>query len=251
MLDESSIRQLRIIQRQAAAYLKSVQDIRWSVEAHHYNAVFTEGRSIIERASVVLKGTEYAGVVPIFKALGTADRWYMPVGDLRAIVASLDAGLRELLDQLPTTEDPGSKIAILEARLAEAEARSITVKDDELRGRCVDLLLRPGKADTAVRDAAVVLEDRVRKHAGLANKDIGVVLIDKALNPKTGLLEVDGTESEKRAVHELFRGTIGFFKNPTSHRIVADYDTTRARQIVGLIDTLLQMLSETRLREAT
>jgi len=46
----------------------------------------------------------------------------------------------------------------------------------------------------------------------------------------------------------LCRGVIGFFKNPTSHRVIEDYDLTRARQVVGLIDTLLQLLREAKKR---
>jgi hypothetical protein len=76
----------------------------------------------------------------------------------------------------------------------------------------------------------------------------GVGLIDKALNPKTGVLEFQGTPPEREGLHQLFRGAMGFFKNPTSHQI-AEYDVTRARQVVGLIDVLLQMLEETRLQE--
>lgn len=205
---------------------------------------FQEAQSLVSRASEVLGQTEYAEIVPAFKPGRMQGRLYMVALDLNTTIASLDAGIRGLLEHLPNNDDPRSRIVVLEARLAEAESRSIALRDDELRERCVDLLLRPGKADTAVRDAAVLLEHRVRRIAGLENTDLGVGLIDKALNPKTGVLKAEGTDAERRAVHELFRGTIAFFKNPASHRLIADYDVTRARQVVGLVDILLQLLQE-------
>jgi uncharacterized protein (TIGR02391 family) len=136
----------------------------------------------------------------------------------------------------------------LEAKLLEAEARAITIKDDELRERCVDLLLRPGKLDTAVRDACTVLEHRLRKVTGLPKEALGVALVDKALNKKDGKLIVSDVEAEQEGFHLLCRGVIGFFKNPTSHRLIGDYGLTRARQVVGLVDTLLDLLREAKKR---
>jgi uncharacterized protein (TIGR02391 family) len=116
--------------------------------------------------------------------------------------------------------------------------------DDELRERCLDLLVRPGKADTAVREACVLLEDRIRKVAGLRQDVFGVDVVDQALGQKSGVLLFSDVPAEQQGIHSLYRGVIGFFKNPTSHRLIEDYDVTRARQVVGLIDTLLCSLRD-------
>ena len=148
------------------------------------------------------------------------------------------------LDQLEREKET------LQAKLGEAETRAVTILDDELRDRCVDLLLRPGKADTVVRDACVVLEDRLRKVAGLPKGVLGVDLVDQALGQKTGVLVFSEMPAEQQGVHQLYRGVIGFFKNPPSHRLIEDYNLTRARQIVGLVDLLLSLLREAKKRKS-
>jgi uncharacterized protein (TIGR02391 family) len=175
----------------------------------------------------------------------------VPRTRVMAAAQQLAAALETLLAQEPGRVEQleGEKQA-LEAKVVEAEARAVTIKDDELRERCVDLLLRPGKADTAVAAACTLLEDRLRNVTGLPNDDIDVSLVDKALKKREGKLVVSDVDAEQDGFHMLCRGVIGFFKNPTSHRVIEDYDLTRARQVVGLIDTLLQLLREAKPRTA-
>jgi hypothetical protein len=210
-----------------------------------------EAEALIQQARDILRDSEHAGVVPKWRPRRSSNIYFGYVQDIRATLGSLNAALPVVIEHLSQArEDLTSKISLLEARLSESESRSIAIKDDELRERCLDLLLRSGKADTAVRDATVVLEDRVRRAAQLGNEFYGTGLIDKALNPTKGALEFEGTAQEREGLYQLFRGTVGFFKNPTSHRIVADYKSTRARQVVGLIDVLLQLLQEARKTKA-
>jgi len=136
----------------------------------------------------------------------------------------------------------------LEAKVVEVEGRAVIILDDELRYRCAGLLLEPGKADMAVAAACTVLEDRLRKAAGLPKAVFGVALVDQALKKRDGVLVLSDIEAEQEGVHHLYRGVIGFFKNPTSHRLIEDYDLTRARQVVGLIDALLSLLREAKKR---
>jgi uncharacterized protein (TIGR02391 family) len=130
----------------------------------------------------------------------------------------------------------------LEAKVLEAEARAVGIRDDVLHEQCFDLLLRSGRADAAVARACTVLEDRLRSVAGLGPDAYGVNLVDTALKKQTGKLVLSDVDTEQEGAQHLYRGVIGFFKNPTSHRVIEDYDLTRARQVVGLIDTLLQLL---------
>jgi hypothetical protein len=76
----------------------------------------------------------------------------------------------------------------------------------------------------------------------------GVDLVDQALSPKSGILVFGDIAAEQQGIHQLYRGVIGFFKNPTSHRLIEDYDLTRARQVVGLIDTLVCCLRDAKKR---
>jgi len=132
--------------------------------------------------------------------------------------------------------------------MLEAEARAVGIKDDELHEQCFDLLLRSGKADTAVARACTVLEDRIRKLAGLPKEIQGVALASDALNEKNGVLVLSDVHDEQRGFHHVCRGIIGFFRNPPSHRLIKDYDVMRARQVVGFIDALLGLLREAKKR---
>jgi uncharacterized protein (TIGR02391 family) len=252
MVDEAGLTRLIVIQRQASALLQSISGMVPSFRFEGDDPTIVEAEALINQARELLSDSEHAGVVPKWRPRPrpASSETFAYAQDIRATVGSLNAALPLVIERLSQgREDLPSKITLLEARLSDAESRSTAFKDDELHKRCFDLLLRPGKADTAVREAAVVLEDRIRKVSELAASDIGVVLVDKALNPRAGVLTIDGPDSERRAVHELFRGVIGAFKNPTSHKIVPDYDATRARQVVGLVDVLLQLLQETRRRD--
>jgi len=53
---------------------------------------------------------------------------------------------------------------------------------------------------------------------------------------------VDG--GEQVAMMELFKGAIGLFKNPSSHREVRFEDITIASEVVLLADLLMQLLDE-------
>lgn len=115
--------------------------------------------------------------------------------------------------------------------------------DDHLRQHCLDLLLG-GKVDTAVRDATVYLETRVRERAGLGRRVYGRDVAVGAFSPDSGVLKVSDVKSEQLGAQELFAGAIGLFKNPSSHHVKLDYDPVRGRQILALIDALLSVLDQ-------
>jgi len=167
-----------------------------------------------------------------------------------AAAARLEAVLADVLgEEEPLVASLTQEVEKLRSDLSAAQQRTISFLDDELRERCADLLARPGKADTAVREACVVLEDRLRRAAALGKATIGVDLVDRCLSPRDGKLLLSDVTAEQQGIHQLYRGTIGFFKNPTSHRLIQEYDVTRARQVVGLIDTLLAILRDAKPRD--
>jgi len=177
-----------------------------------------------------------------------------PMQDLLPALVTPPAGWRavhasELVMAMSSLE------AVLEAcvlggKIAQPDVGLAAIVDDELRDRCLDLLTREGKTDTAISAACVVLEDRIRRSAGLTPEDIGVGLVDKALGPDHGILEFDVPSAELKGIHGLYRGVIAVFKNPTSHRVVPDYDATRGGQVIGLVDLLLQMLGKAKKRRS-
>jgi uncharacterized protein (TIGR02391 family) len=232
--------------------------LRESVEQHagaHFEAADSaphELDELIRRAArAIPAGDPRRGDLPrqVTEALARFDMKHISRASFLAAAARLEAVMADVLgEQEPVVAALTQEVERLRSDLSAAQQQTITFLDDEVRERCADLLARPGKADTAVREACVVLEDRLRRAAELGKEVIGVELVDRCLSPKDGKLVLSEVAAEQQGIHQLYRGTIGFFKNPTSHRIIQEYDVTRARQVVGLIDTLLAVLRDAKPR---
>lgn len=124
-----------------------------------------------------------------------------------------------------------------------------TLRDEELRSRCQDNFFRTKAMDTLIRDACVVLEDRLRKKIGAKVDVYGMALVNQSLRPNEGTLIVSEINAEQEGAHRLFLGAVQFFGNPTHHRLLTDLPAVRARETIGFIDLLLQILAESKLRQ--
>ena len=92
-----------------------------------------------------------------------------------------------------------------------------------------------GEYETAIFQAMKEVEVAVREAAGFDEKAIGVDLMRRAFNPKTGPLRDDNEpEGERDALMHLFAGSIGRFKNPASHRHVSLKDPAETVEILQL-----------------
>lgn len=123
------------------------------------------------------------------------------------------------------------------------------IENQELLEHTLDSF-NDGDYDSAIFNAFKLVEETVRAKAGLDVKDIGVTLMSKALNPTNGRLVIPKclVVAEQEGVHSLFRGAIGFFKNPTSHRTVNYNDRMEAIQVIVFAEVLLNILSKAILR---
>jgi len=100
-----------------------------------------------------------------------------------------------------------------------------------------------GDYDTAVFQAFKEVEVRVRKKAGLSNKDFGVLLMRKAFGPPSApLVNKEADAGEQTARMELFAGALGTFKNPSSHRDVDFFDPKEVADIIHLANQLLRIV---------
>ena len=95
--------------------------------------------------------------------------------------------------------------------------------------------------DTLLREAGVVLEDRLRSVSGL--KEDGVRLVDEALAPDKKRLILSLHPGEQDGFRMLYRGAMQASRNPPMHKLI-DFSVQRAITLLRLIDSLLLLLPE-------
>lgn len=99
-----------------------------------------------------------------------------------------------------------------------------------------------GDYDSAIFEAFKEVEIRVRTLSGGDNTDIGVNLMRKAFHAETGpLTDKTQVSSERQAISDLFAGSIGSFKNPSSHRDVDFTDPAEVAELIMLADQLIRI----------
>jgi uncharacterized protein (TIGR02391 family) len=110
-----------------------------------------------------------------------------------------------------------------------------------------------GEFELAAFAAMRQVEICVRSLGGFGEDQIGVSLMAAAFSPKTPgpLVDKAAELGEQEAVMALYRGAIGTFKNPSSHRAVDYGDPTFAAEVVLLADLLLRILDRIKQRQPT
>jgi uncharacterized protein (TIGR02391 family) len=101
-----------------------------------------------------------------------------------------------------------------------------------------------GEYDLAAFAAMREVEIVVREAGGFPKELLGMDLMAQAFKDDGPLSDPDAPAAERQAVMSLFRGAIGLFKNPSSHREVEFEDPTFAAEVVLLADLLLRLLDE-------
>jgi uncharacterized protein (TIGR02391 family) len=119
------------------------------------------------------------------------------------------------------------------------------VSRDELRSLVRDDY-NAGDYETAIFKAFRHLEESVRKKTNQPPQVIGVNLMTVAFRANGGLLKHPEAQvdAEAEALHQLMRGAIGWFKNPSSHRTVGYDDEHQAAHVLGFANLLLDLLDE-------
>jgi uncharacterized protein (TIGR02391 family) len=107
-----------------------------------------------------------------------------------------------------------------------------------------------GEFELAAFAAMRQVEIRVRHLGKYGDEQIGVGLMAAAFSPKgPGPLADPAAElGEQEAMMALYRGAIGTFKNPSSHRAVDYDDPILAAEVVLLADLLLRLLDRVEAR---
>lgn len=104
----------------------------------------------------------------------------------------------------------------------------------------------PAGYGDAVLKAFRELEIEVRAAASLDATDIGLDLMNKAFGPTGKLVDQDAPIPEQNALRTLFTGAIGAFKNPPSHRVVAEQDLTQVMRLLSFGSALMEIVDRAR-----
>lgn len=109
-----------------------------------------------------------------------------------------------------------------------------------------------GDFESAIFNAYKLLEEKVRKKTQQPSSVHGVKLMDIAFKPKEGLLKHPRVEttSEQEGIHFLMRGSISFFKNPSSHKTVDWSDPNISAHIIAFAKFLLDLIDECKLADS-
>lgn len=101
-----------------------------------------------------------------------------------------------------------------------------------------------GEFELAVFASMREVEIRVRELASAPDSLLGVKLMQHAFAPgdSSPLTDPNAEKGEQEAMMNLFKGAIGLFKNPTSHRPVSYDDPTVASEVILFADLLLRLL---------
>lgn len=96
-------------------------------------------------------------------------------------------------------------------------------------------------------NAFPILEEKIRNKLSLDPNWTGRSLIDHAFSPKKGKLVLGDTKAEQEAIYFIFRGAMGYLRNPTAHRLKIGSDV-EAFEVMCLVDLLLRLLKKAKPR---
>jgi uncharacterized protein (TIGR02391 family) len=168
----------------------------------------------------------------------------------RAFIGDRLSGPVDLLGRVVREADSAGPmappvIALLNQHLAGKKLQiDFTDLHPKIVKRC-KVHLDNGQFDDAVLVAMKLVETELRETSGLTADDVGVHLASKALG-KDGVhvLPRAKTTAEQEAVHQLFRGALGFFKNPLSHRFLDETDPHYTFLTLGFASILLTLIEQ-------
>lgn len=118
-----------------------------------------------------------------------------------------------------------------------------SIEDKELHDRCGDILLGEAAFDRAINQATQVLEDRIKKKAGLEQTNlIGIPLVSKAVHSKIEqtILKFSDESDIQEGYSFIFKGLISTYRNPTHHSLNFKCNREYALKFCAYVDELLK-----------
>ncbi|MGA2173329.1 MAG: TIGR02391 family protein [Sedimentisphaerales bacterium] len=130
------------------------------------------------------------------------------------------------------------------SRTSLKAALDYLLQDDELRGRCTDLLLGRSNFDRAINQATLVLEDRIRTKGQPIDRLVGETLVNAIFKEDISqtVLKISTNPDEQRGITSILRGMMSSFRNLTHHHITHQFTREDAIRVCGFIDVLLRVI---------
>ena len=118
------------------------------------------------------------------------------------------------------------------------------LSDSQLLNKCLGPF-NDSDYETAIFMAYKHVEERVRTASEADPSILGSELMTFALHPDRGVLTIPSCRlpAEQEGVYNLFKGSIQFYKNPSSHRTVQYDNRVIAIKIIEQADLLLAILA--------
>lgn len=121
------------------------------------------------------------------------------------------------------------------------------IQDNDLKERCVDLLLKQSMFDRPINQATLVLEDRIRTKSLPPSPLVGEHLVNFAFkdDPNSTVLLVASREAEdQRGFTQIMRGIVPAFRNKTHHHLTNSFSREDAIRVCAFIDVLLRVVDK-------
>ncbi len=145
----------------------------------------------------------------------------------------------------PTSPRSGAKRQVKQGPPITGAAIDALLHDQQLHGRCKDLLLAKEHFDRVFREATTVLDDRLKTKSGIKNMN-PVNLVGKVLNqdPKKAIVEISADAGEQQGFHAICQGVMLVFRNKTHHSLSDKFTREDALKFCGFIDTILGTIEQ-------
>lgn len=192
-------------------------------------------------------------IVALLKSLigDEADPFFLPPNNIRTSsngrrYCDRDPVLAKLLQALSYLEH----VYQVTSQIMEIGSIYNSIRDNELKARCADLLSAPSAFDRVINQATLVLEDRLRRRSGKGSDLIGNALVNETIKRDLGstTLKFSDDQGEQEGIANILRGIMGAFRNPTHHQISERFDREEALKFCAFIDNLLRLIEEAQLK---
>jgi hypothetical protein len=137
-----------------------------------------------------------------------------------------------------------SRIARKSAAISDHLIKAL-VHDQQLYGRCKDLLRAKRHFDRVIREATTLLDDRIKTRTGIQNLS-PENLVNKAINPDPmrAVIEVSSNGAEQAGFHNICKGIMLAFRNKAHHSLSDAFTREDALKFCGFVDTVLGMIDQ-------